>query len=59
MKKALLSILIFTSLYADSFDFNAALSSNFGDNYDFYSYSENRLDLNFFYNDLQGWIQYE
>ena len=59
MKKALLSILIFTSLYADGFDFNAALSSNFGDNYDFYSYSENRLDLNFFYNDLQGWIQYE
>ncbi|MGY8788328.1 MAG: DUF6029 family protein [Fidelibacterota bacterium] len=59
MKKLLPIVFILSSLFANDIDFNAALSANYGDNYDFYSYSENRLDLNFFYNDLQGWIQYE
>ena len=59
MKKSILCLTICSVLVADDIDFNAALTANFGDSYDFYSYSENRLDLNFFYNDLQGWVQYE
>ena len=38
---------------------NGAVNSNFGNSYGFYDFSENILDLNIFYNDLQGWIQYE
>ena len=59
MKKIILCLTICSALVANDFDFNAALTANYGDSYDFYSYSENRLDLNFFYNDLQGWVQYE
>ena len=59
VKKYILCLTIFSVLVANDIDFNAGLTANYGDSYDFYSYSENRLDLNFFYNDLQGWIQYE
>ena len=46
-------------ILADQLDMNGALNSNFGNSYGFYDFSENILDLNVFYNDLQGWIQYE
>ncbi len=59
MKKIILCLTICSVLVANDIDFNAALTANYGDSYDFYSYSENRLDINFFYNDLQGWVQYE
>ena len=59
MKKSILCLTICSVLVANDIDFNAALTANYGDSYDFYSYSENRLDLNFFYNDLQAWVQYE
>ena len=39
--------------------FNGAVDASYGNSYDFYNFSENLLDLNFFYNDVQGWIQYE
>ena len=48
-----------TSLRANNIDMNGAINANYGNSYDFYDFSENILDLNFFYNDLQGWIQYE
>ena len=59
VKKIILCLTICSVLVANDIDFNAGLTANYGDSYDFYSYSENRLDLNFFYNDLQGWVQYE
>ena len=40
-------------------EISSSVVANFGDSYDFYSFSENRLDLNVFYKNLQGWIQYE
>tara|TARA_B100000073_G_scaffold223515_2_gene186213 strand:+ start:3819 stop:5768 length:1950 start_codon:yes stop_codon:yes gene_type:complete len=46
-------------VFANDLDFNAAINTSYGNNYDFYNYSENVLDINFFYNDLQGWLQYE
>lgn len=46
-------------LFGNDFNYNGSISSNFGDNYDFYSYAENRLDLNLFYNDVSAWVQYE
>ena len=50
----------FTSLvWADGIDYNAAITVNYGDSYDFYSYTENRFDLNLFYNNVQAWVQYE
>ena len=43
----------FTSLvWADGIDYNAAITVNYGDSYDFYSYTENRFDLNLFYNNV-------
>jgi len=50
---------VFSILFGNSLDFNSAINTSYGNNYDFYNYSENLLDINFFYNDLQGWIQYE
>ena len=44
-------------LVASDLDVNAAINASYGNSYDFYTFSENRLDMNFFYNDLQGWIQ--
>ena len=46
-------------LVASDLDVNAAINASYGNSYDFYTFSENRLDMNFFYNDLQGWVQYE
>jgi len=48
-----------TFLFAEDLSYNASITSKFGDSYNFYSYSENRLDLNIFYKDVQSWIQYE
>ena len=57
-------LLLFTSffitcLFAEDLSYNAAITSKFGDNYNFYTYTENRFDLNIFYKDFQSWIQYE
>ncbi len=59
MKHYLCSILLCSLVWANDIDYNAAITANYGDNYDFYSYSENRIDLNLFYKDIQAWIQYE
>ena len=59
-KPLLLFISLFiTSLFAEDLSYNAAITSKFGDNYNFYTYAENRFDLNIFYKDFQSWIQYE
>ena len=58
MKKITFSLLLSLGL-ANDLDMNSSVVANFGDSYDFYSFSENRLDLNVFYKNLQGWIQYE
>ena len=52
-------ILLLSIGFGNDLDFNAAINTSYGNNYDFYNYSENLLDINFFYNDLQGWVQYE
>lgn len=57
--KLLKLILIFGFLKAQSFNYNISLNSDFGNSYDFYSFSENRIDFNLFYNNLQSWVQYE
>ncbi len=44
---------------SNNIEMNGAINSNYGSSYDFYNFSENLLDLNFFYNNLQGWVQYE
>jgi hypothetical protein len=59
MKEKILLILSVAILSGADFDYNASIVASYGDNYDFYSYSENRLDLNIFYNDIQAWVQYE
>jgi len=61
MNKLLLIFISFflTCLFAEDLSYNAAITSKFGDNYNFYSYTENRFDLNIFYKDFQSWIQYE
>ena len=46
-------------IIANNIGFNGAVDASYGNSYDFYNFSENILDLNFFYNDVQGWIQYE
>ena len=46
-------------LFADNLNYNGAIKTDFGSSYDFYDYSENIIDLNFFSNNFQGWIQYE
>ena len=48
-----------TYLFAVDLSYNASITSKFGDNYNFYTYTENRFDLNIFYKDFQSWIQYE
>jgi len=59
-KPLLLFISLFiTCLFAEDLSYNAAITSKFGDNYNFYTYTENRFDLNIFYKDFQSWIQYE
>ena len=58
MKRTLL-FLFCGQLFSNNLDMNASITANYGDSYDFYSFSENRLDLNLFYNNIQGWVQYE
>ena len=59
MKKSILFYCAAAILFATNLDYNIGLTSSYGDSYDFYSYTENRLNMNFFYNNLQGWLQYE
>ena len=58
-KKYLYFCFYISVVFSNNIDFNAAINANYGNNYDFYNYSENLLDVNLFHNDLQGWIQYE
>ena len=59
MNRKFLWLAFTVSVWADGIDYNAAITVNYGDSYDFYSYTENRLDLNLFYNNIQAWVQYE
>ena len=59
LKEAFVFIVSSSFIFANQVDMNGAVNSNFGNSYGFYDFSENILDLNIFYNDLQGWIQYE
>ena len=59
LNKVYIIIIGSSFILADQIDMNGAVNSNFGNSYGFYDFSENILDLNIFYNDLQGWIQYE
>ncbi|SVB56890.1 uncharacterized protein METZ01_LOCUS209744, partial [marine metagenome] len=44
-KPLLLFISLFiTCLFAEDLSYNAAITSKFGDNYNFYTYAENRFD---------------
>ena len=54
------TLLISSSIIlANNIGFSGAVDARYGNSYDFYNFSENILDLNFFYNDVQGWVQYE
>ncbi len=55
----IISVFSLSTISADDFIINSSINANYGNSYDFYDFSENILDINFFYNDLQGWIQYE
>ena len=55
----IISVFSLSTIPADDFIINSSINANYGNSYDFYDFSENILDINFFYNDLQGWIQYE
>ena len=57
--KKIMFFFLFGLLHSNDIDMNASVTASYGDSYDFYSFSENRLDLNLFYKDLQAWIQYE
>jgi hypothetical protein len=57
--KHYISLLLVSILFSADFDYNASIITNFGDNYDFYSYAENQLNLNLFYKDIEAWVQYE
>ena len=59
LKEAFVFIVSSSFIFANQVDMNGAVNSNFGNSYGFYDFSENILDLNIFYNDIQGWIQYE
>jgi len=59
MKKLFIFLSVLSLLNASDLDFNGALNTNYGDNKEFYYYTENRIDLNIFYKDFQGWVQYE
>ena len=51
--------LISCYLFSQDINYNASINSNFGNSYDFYSFAENRIDINLFQNNFQSWIQYE
>ena len=44
---------------ANEIGISGAAGVNYGSSYDFYDYSENLIDLNLFYKNIQGWVQYE
>ena len=48
-------LLIISVSFGDDFDISGAISANYGSSYDFYDFSDNLLDINFFYGDLQ-WL---
>jgi len=52
-------IFLLCFLTAQDFSYNASINSSFGNSYDFYSFSENRININLFYNNFQSWVQYE
>lgn len=51
---SLLSILVSQNL-----SYNVSFKSDFGNSYDFYSFSENIIDVNLFQDSFQSWVQYE
>ena len=59
LAKFLFSLVLIYPANAQKLVYNAAINSNFGNSYSFYSFSENLIDLNVFHNDFQGWVQYE
>ena len=59
MKKIIILFLICGKIFANDFNYNGSIISSFGDSYDFYSFAENRLDINMFYKNLSAWVQYE
>ena len=59
MKKIIILFLISGKIFANDFNYNGSIISSFGDSYDFYSFAENRLDINMFYKNLSAWVQYE
>ena len=52
-------LLVLNLLNATNINFSGSLKSDYGSSYDFYDISENIIDLNFFSDDFQGWVQYE
>ena len=52
-------LITYSIIIANDIGFSGAVDARYGNSYDFYNFSENILDLNFFYNDVQGWVQYE
>ena len=52
-------IFLISLIIANDLNINGNISTSFGNSYDFYDYSENILDLNFYSKSIQGWIQYE
>ena len=40
-------------------NYNAGIVLNFGDSYDDFTYMENRMDINFFKENFNAWLQYE
>ena len=59
LAKFLFSLVLIYPANAQKLVYNAAINSNFGNSYSFYSFSENLIDLNVFHNDFQWWVQYE
>ena len=51
--------LIPLTINANEIGISGAANVNYGSSYDFYDYSENLIDLNLFYKNIQGWVQYE
>ena len=47
------------TINANEIGISGAANVNYGSSYDFYDYSENLIDLNLFYKNIQGWVQYE
>ena len=48
LAKFLFSLVLIYPAHAQKLVYNAAINSNFGNSYSFYSFSENLIDLNVF-----------